>query len=280
MLLLISCKDSEVVVDYSQLNVSFVTTKMDVGENTKFLEIPIELKGVPNDMILEVNTELSTTDDTALTGVDFELLDKTLTFNNCGKMVARVRIIDNNVILNEPKCFNVNLKSITNGVKTVQSTIKIYIINDDAKSVDIIGNYTFKAEELINGARYSSAVGGVNIEKDAANPTKYYIRNLILENGKSIFPLTYADDLYFIEKTPGKYSMPSKQVIGDYGKGEGYFMKLNSAGYTLDEEIELKVIGNKLYFVGDGFAGATQDATKKIIPYYLYKRMILEKITN
>lgn len=280
VLLLISCKDSEAVLDYSQLDVSFVRTKMDVGEKSEILEIPILLSGVQNDVPLEVAVELSTTDDTALAGVDFELLDKTVTFDNCGKSVARIKIIDNNEFIDVAKCFTVNVKPTTSGVKANLSTTKVYIISDEMKKVDIVGSYTFSAEDFKSSTKYTSAVGGVKIERDATIPTKYYIRKLVLVNGTNVFPLTVATDLYFNENDKGLFFMPTRQDIGDYGKGNGFIMGMNSTGYTVDTPIELKQWGNKLYFVSDGFAGITLDAANKIIPYYLYKKLVLEKITN
>lgn len=278
VLLLISCKDSEDVLDYSQLDMSFIANRMDVGENTNILEIPVLLKGTRNDVPLEVSAELLSTDDTALAGTDFELIDKTITFNNCGKGYVRIKVINNAEVNDVAKCFTVTLTKLTNGVKTIQPSIKVYIINDDMKKIDITGDYTFTTQNFIDGTAFSSNAGAVQIVKDDIEPNKYYIKNLIIVNGTKVFPLNSIGDFYFVEKENGVYFMPTKQDIGDYGKGEGFIIGMNSSGYTVDTPIELKQWGNKIYFITEGFAGITVDANNKIIPYYLYKKLTLEKI--
>lgn len=278
VLSLISCKDSDAVLDYSQLDMGFVTNKIDVGENTNIIEIPVLLKGTQSDVPLEASAEISSTDDTALAGVDFELIDKTLTFNNCGKAYIHIKIIDNAEVSDIAKCFTITLNKLTNGLKSSQPSIKVYIINDDMKKIDITGNYTFTTQNFISGTAFSSNTGAVQIVKDDVDPNKYYIKNLIIVNGTNVFPLNSIGDFYFVEKANGVYSMPTRQDIGDYGKGEGFIIGMNSSGYTVDTPIELKQWGNKIYFITDGFAGITIDANNKIIPYYLYKKLTLEKI--
>ena len=69
LMFLFACSESE-QVEYSKLSVGFQKSKIDVGENTGILEIPVVLSGANMDMPLQISVQVSATDGDAVAGVD------------------------------------------------------------------------------------------------------------------------------------------------------------------------------------------------------------------
>lgn len=277
LLFLFSCSESE-QIDYTNLSVGFVRDKMDVGENSKILEIPVTLSGCNNGVQVQVVVDVTSVDKTAVSGTDFELLDKQIAFNTCGNAIIRVKIINNEEVSDVTKDFSLVLKVATPSVQTKMSTVEVSIINDDVKKLVLEGHYTLTAQNFVSDEKVTSSVGGVEIVKDVATPGHYLLKNMVFVNGANVFPMTSVGDLYFEVDNAGLISMPVKQDIGDYGKGEGFTIGLNSEGYTSDAPISIIVSGNKLIFNSPGIGGITVDDANKLILYYAFKNVVLDKI--
>lgn len=280
---LFACGESE-QVEYSKLSVDFQKSKMDVGENTGILEIPVVLSGCSVDMPLQVSVQVSATDGEAVAGVDYELIDSRLAFDVCGKTALKVKIIDNEEITDAVKTFTVSIKAENPEVNSGISSVKVYIISDDVEKVTMAGFYTLTAQDFIEDTQLSSVPGGVEIVQDLDDSNKYYLRNMVLVNGDKVLPLTMADDLYFMVDNSGAMSMPTQQKIGDYGAGEGFTIGLTSEGYTIADPIKIEKSGNRLLFKVDGFAGLFIDEnagpTDYPTIYYALKNIILEKVNH
>ena len=280
---LFACGESE-QVEYSKLSVDFQKSKMDVGENTGILEIPVVLSGCSVDMPLQVSVQVSATDGEAVAGVDYELIDSRLAFDVCGKTALKVKIIDNEEITDAVKTFTVSIKAENPEVNSGISSVKVYIISDDVEKVTMAGLYTLTAQDFIEDTQLSSVPGGVEIVQDLDDSNKYYLRNMVLVNGDKVLPLTMADDLYFTVDNSGAMSMPTQQKIGDYGAGEGFTIGLTSEGYTIADPIKIEKSGNRLLFKVDGFAGLFIDEnagpTDYPTIYYALKNIILEKVNH
>lgn len=279
LLLLWGCSQSD-EIDYSALNVDFVRNKVDVGENSGILEIPVALSGCKNDLPLTVSVQFTSTDHSAVAGVDYELMDKQLVFNTSGTSMIRVRMIDNKEITDIPKDFTVHLKVETAGVQTNLPDVQVYIISEDVEGFVLTGNYTLTAQEFANGTNLTTEIGGVKIVQDAVMPERYYMQNLILVNGDRVLPLTRKDELYFTMDERGDLWMPVEQNIGDYGKGEGFTATLASDAEISLNPIKIEISGNKLIFNAGGWGGITIDAADKLHVYYALKNIVLEKINN
>lgn len=275
VLFLFACNETE-PLDYSQLSVNFQKSKVDVGENTDVLEIPVVLSGYRDDQPLAVEVDITTTDGEAIAGTDYELIDRKLTFNSCGTSLLKVKIIDNEEITQQMKTFTINIKA-NNNVQSQQSAVKVYIISEDVQKFTLAGQYTFTAENFIDGTKYSSAAGGVQIVQDQVDENKYYLRTLNLINGAQILPLTMGDDLYFTVDANGNMTMPMQQKIGDYGKGEGFIMNLKDDGNANIDPLKIERSGQKLYFTNGSLVGLSVGENDATSIYYALKNLILEK---
>lgn len=280
LLFLFACSESE-QVEYSKLSVDFQKSKIDVGENTGILDIPVVLSGCNVNMPLKVLVAVSTTDGEAVAGVDYELIDTKLEFDICGKTMLRVKIIDNEEITDEVKTFKVSIKADSPEVNSTISSVKVYIISDDVKKVTMAGHYTLTALDFLSETPLSSEPGGVEVVQDPDNSNKYYLRNMVFVNGNNVLPLTLAGDLYFVVDGNGGMSMPSQQHIGDYGYGEGIILGLTSAGYFTIDPIKIEKSGERLLFAVDGLAGVYLGETEDDQAlYYALKNIVLEKVNN
>lgn len=283
LIFLFACSESE-QVEYSKLSVGFQKSKIDVGENTGILEIPVVLSGCNMDMPLQVSVQVSATNGDAVAGVDYELMDTRLAFEVCGQTTLKVKIIDNEEVTNDIKTFTISLKADNPEVKSEISSIKVYIISDDVEKVTMAGHYTLTAQDFVEGTKLSSTPGGVEIVQDLDDSNKYYMKNMVLVNGDKVLPLTMAGDLYFVVGNDGSMSMPTQQKIGDYGAGEGFTIGLTSEGYTTADPIKIEKSGNRLLFKVDGFAGLFIDEnagpTDYPTIYYALKNIILEKVNH
>ena len=279
LMFLFACSESE-QVEYSKLSVDFQKSKIDVGENTGILEIPVVLSGCRVDMPLQVSVQVSATDGEAVAGIDYELMDTRLSFDVCGKTTLKVKIIDNKEITDVVKTFTVNIKAENKDISSSIPSVKVYVISDDVEKVTMEGHYTLTAQDFQNDNQLSSASGGVEIVQDLDDSNKYYLRNMALVSGDKVLPLTMADDLYFIVDNNGNMSMPSQQKIGDYGSGEGIAIGLTSEGYTTIDPIKIEKSGNRLLFMGGGLAGIFVDEEDELTIYYALKNIILEKVTH
>lgn len=279
LLFLFACSESE-QVEYSRLSVGFQKSKVDVGENTGMLEIPVVLSGCNVDMPLQVSVQASTVDGEAKSGVDYELVDTKLTFNMCGTTTLRIKIIDNQEITNDVKTFTVSIKAENPEISSVISTVKVYILSEDVEKATITGHYTLMAQDFIKSTQLSSAPGGVEITQDPDDESRFYLRNMVLVNGNKVLPLTMGDDLYFTVDNSGNMSMPGLQKIGDYGKGEATAIALTAEGETTTDPIKIQVSGNRLLFIGGGLAGLHVDQDDNLTIHYALKSIILEKVNN
>lgn len=283
LMFLFACSESE-QVEYSKLSVGFQKSKIDVGENTGILEIPVVLSGCNMDMPLQVSVQVSATDGDAVAGVDYELMDTRLAFEVCGQTTLKVKIIDNEEVTNDIKTFTISLKADNPEVKSEISSIKVYIISDDVEKITMAGHYTLTAQDFVEGTKLSSTPGGVEIVQDLDDSNKYYMKNMVLVAGDNVLPLTLAGDLYFVVGNDGNMSMPTQQKIGDYGAGEGFTIGLTSEGYTTADPIKIEKSGNRLLFKVDGFAGLFIDEnagpTDYPTIYYALKNIILEKVNH
>lgn len=280
LLFLFACSESE-QVEYSKLSVDFQKSKIDVGENTGILDIPIVLSGCNVNMPLKVLVAVSATDGEAVAGVDYELIDTKLEFDICGKTMLRVKIIDNEEITDEVKTFTVSIKAESPEVNSTISSVKVYIISDDVKKVTMAGHYTLTALDFLSETPLSSEPGGVEVVQDPDNSNKYYLRNMVFVNGNNVLPLTLAGDLYFVVDGNGGMSMPSQQHIGDYGYGEGIILGLTSEGYFTIDPIKIEKSGERLLFAVGGLAGVYLGETEDDQAlYYALKNIVLEKVNN
>lgn len=280
LLFLFACSESE-QVEYSKLSVDFQKSKIDVGENTGILDIPVVLSGCNVNMPLKVLVAVSATDGEAVAGVDYELIDTKLEFDICGKTMLRVKIIDNEEITDEVKTFTVSIKAESPEVNSTISSVKVYIISDDVKKVTMAGHYTLTALDFLSETPLSSEPGGVEVVQDPDNSNKYYLRNMVFVNGNNVLPLTLAGDLYFVVDGNGGMSMPSQQRIGDYGYGEGIILGLTSEGYFTIDPIKIEKSGERLLFAVGGLAGVYLGETEdEQALYYALKNIVLEKVNN
>lgn len=280
LLFLFACSESE-QVEYSKLSVDFQKSKIDVGENTGILDIPVVLSGCNVNMPLKVLVAVSATDGEAVAGVDYELIDTKLEFDICGKTMLRVKIIDNEEITDEVKTFTVSIKAESPEVNSAISSVKVYIISDDVKKVTMAGHYTLTALDFLSETPLSSEPGGVEVVQDPDNSNKYYLRNMVFVNGNNVLPLTLAGDLYFVVDGNGGMSMPSQQHIGDYGYGEGIILGLTSEGYFTIDPIKIEKSGERLLFAVGGLAGVYLGETEDDQAlYYALKNIVLEKVNN
>lgn len=280
LLFLFACSESE-QVEYSKLSVDFQKSKIDVGENTGILDIPVVLSGCNVNMPLKVLVAVSATDGEAVAGVDYELIDTKLEFDICGKTMLRVKIIDNEEITDEVKTFTVSIKAESPEVNSTISSVKVYIISDDVKKVTMAGHYTLTALDFLSETPLSSEPGGVEVVQDPDNSNKYYLRNMVFVNGNNVLPLTLAGDLYFVVDGNGGMSMPSQQHIGDYGYGEGIILGLTSEGYFTIDPIKIEKSGERLLFAVGGLAGVYLGETEDDQAlYYALKNIVLEKVNN
>lgn len=280
LLFLFACSESE-QVEYSKLSVDFQKSKIDVGENTGILDIPVVLSGCNVNMPLKVLVAVSATDGEAVAGVDYELIDTKLEFDICGKTMLRVKIIDNEEITDEIKTFTVSIKADSPEVNSTISSVKVYIISDDVKKVTMAGHYTLTALDFLSETPLSSEPGGVEVVQDPDNSNKYYLRNMVFVNGNNVLPLTLASDLYFVVDGNGGMSMPSQQHIGDYGYGEGIILGLTSEGYFTIDPIKIEKSGERLLFAVGGLAGVYLGETEDDQAlYYALKNIVLEKVNN
>lgn len=280
LLFLFACSESE-QVEYSKLSVDFQKSKIDVGENTGILDIPVVLSGCNVNMPLKVLVAVSATDGEAVAGVDYELIDTKLEFDICGKTMLRVKIIDNEEITDEVKTFTVSIKAESPEVNSTISSVKVYIISDDVKKVTMAGHYTLTALDFLSETPLSSEPGGVEVVQDPDNSNKYYLRNMVFVNGNNVLPLTLAGDLYFVVDDNGGMSMPSQQHIGDYGYGEGIILGLTSEGYFTIDPIKIEKSGERLLFAVGGLAGVYLGETEdEQALYYALKNIVLEKVNN
>lgn len=280
LLFLFACSESE-QVEYSKLSVDFQKSKIDVGENTGILDIPVVLSGCNVNMPLKVLVAVSATDGEAVAGVDYELIDTKLEFDICGKTMLRVKIIDNEEITDEVKTFTVSIKAESPEVNSTISSVKVYIISDDVKKVTMAGHYTLTALDFLSETPLSSEPGGVEVVQDPDNSNKYYLRNMVFVNGNNVLPLTLASDLYFVVDGNGGMSMPSQQHIGDYGYGEGIILGLTSEGYFTIDPIKIEKSGERLLFAVGGLAGVYLGETEDDQAlYYALKNIVLEKVNN
>lgn len=280
LLFLFACSESE-QVEYSKLSVDFQKSKIDVGENTGILDIPVVLSGCNVNMPLKVLVAVSATDGEAVAGVDYELIDTKLEFDICGKTMLRVKIIDNEEITDEIKTFTVSIKAESPEVNSTISSVKVYIISDDVKKVTMAGHYTLTALDFLSETPLSSEPGGVEVVQDPDNSNKYYLRNMVFVNGNNVLPLTLASDLYFVVDGNGGMSMPSQQHIGDYGYGEGIILGLTSEGYFTIDPIKIEKSGERLLFAVGGLAGVYLGETEDDQAlYYALKNIVLEKVNN
>lgn len=280
LLFLFACSESE-QVEYSKLSVDFQKSKIDVGENTGILDIPVVLSGCNVNMPLKVLVAVSATDGEAVAGVDYELIDTKLEFDICGKTMLRVKIIDNEEITDEVKTFTVSIKADSPEVNSTISSVKVYIISDDVKKVTMVGHYTLTALDFLSDTPLSSEPGGVEVVQDPDNSNKYYLRNMAFVNGNNVLPLTLAGDLYFVVDGNGGMSMPSQQHIGDYGYGEGIILGLTSEGYFTIDPIKIEKSGERLLFAVGGLAGVYLGETEdEQALYYALKNIVLEKVNN
>lgn len=280
LLFLFACSESE-QVEYSKLSVDFQKSKIDVGENTGILDIPVVLSGCNVNMPLKVLVAVSATDGEAVAGVDYELIDTKLEFDICGKTMLRVKIIDNEEITDEIKTFTVSIKADSPEVNSTISSVKVYIISDDVKKVTMAGHYTLTALDFLSETPLSSEPGGVEVVQDPDNSNKYYLRNMVFVNGNNVLPLTLAGDLFFVVDGNGGMSMPSQQHIGDYGYGEGIILGLTSEGYFTIDPIKIEKSGERLLFAVGGLAGVYLGETEdEQALYYALKNIVLEKVNN
>ena len=282
LLFLFACSESE-QVEYSKLSVDFQKSKIDVGENTGILEIPVVLSGCRTDIPLQVTVHISATDGEAIEGIDYQLMDTKLAFNACGKSSLKVKIIDNENITKDVKTFTVSLKSENPEIASQISDIKVYIISDDFEYISpLVGKYTLTAQEFGGKEKYASAPGGVEVVQDLDNANKFYLRNMILVNGSNVLPLTMAGDLYFIVDGNGKMMMPMEQNIGDYeGLGNGITLGLKSDGYASTDPIKIELKDNRLIFQKEiGLIGVTLDGEEIIGFYYALGNIVLEKVNQ
>lgn len=276
---LFACSESE-QVEYSKLSVGFQKSKIDVGENTGILEIPVVLSGANMDMPLQVSVQVSATDGDAVAGVDYELIDTQLAFEVCGQTTLKVRIMDNEEITDVVKTFTVNLKAETPEVKSGISSIKVYIISDDVEKVTMGGHYTLTAQDFVEGTKLSSTPGGVEIVQDLDDSNKYYMRNMVLVNGDKVLPLTMGGDLYFTVDNSGNMAIPSQLKIGNYGDGEAFAVGLTTEGYFTEDPIKIEKKDNQLLIMGGGLAGIFIDDKDDLSIYYALKNIILEKVNH
>lgn len=280
LLFLFACSESE-QVEYSKLSVDFQKSKIDVGENTGILDIPVVLSGCNVNMPLKVLVTVSATDGEAVAGVDYELIDTKLEFDICGKTILKVKIIDNEEITDAVKTFTVSITAENPEVNSTISSVKVYIISDDVKKVTMAGHYTLTALDFLFDTPLSSEPGGVEVVQDPDNSNKYYLRNMVFVNGDNVLPLTLASDLYFVVDGNGNMSMPSQQNIGDYGYGEGIILGLTSVGYFTIDPIKIEKSGERLIFAVDGLAGVYLGETEDDMAlYYALKNIVLEKVNN
>lgn len=278
--LLASCSETE-QVDYSQLSVGFPKTKIDAGESSGILDIPVVLSGCKDKEPLSVKVTCKATAQTAVEGVDYELLTPTVSFSTCGTATIQIRLIDNDVITEEIKTFSLRLTVETPEVELRTPEAQIYLINDDAEKFVIAGHYTLTAENFVDGAKYTSAVGGVEVVQDAEFPERYYMRQMVLQNGENVLPLSKADDLYFTVDASGRMSMPIKQNIGNYGKGDGFTTAITPEGYTSNDPMSIQLsYGRLLVFGPNALGGIYVNSANQLTIYYALKNIVLEKVTE
>jgi hypothetical protein len=278
LLALWGCSSSE-QLDYSALSVDFVRNKIDVGENAEILEIPVVLSGWRNDEQLEVTLQATTKDNSAVAGVDYELIDKEVTFNTCGRAYIKVKLIDNDEITDASKDFEVQLQVVTPQVKTSISTVKVFILSDDVKQEDLYsGNYTLSVQDFSDDTRYGSETGAVKISKDPDNAGHYLIHNLLLSSGNNVMSLTDKVDLYFTVDSNGNLSLPIPQNIG-YDKGKGILQGLTDKGAASSEAIPIIYSTGKLQLKTPGIVGVLyNDRGEAENIYYAFKNIVLEKV--
>ena len=242
LMFLFACSESE-QVEYSKLSVGFQKSKVDVGENTGILEIPVVLSGCNMDMPLQVSVQVSATDGDAVAGVDYELIDTRLAFEVCGQAMLN-------------------------------------IISDDVEKVTMAGHYTLTAQDFVEGTKLSSTPDGVEIVQDLDDSNKYYMRNMVLVNGDKVLPLTMGGDLYFTVDNSGNMAIPSQLKIGNYGDGEAFAVGLTTDGYFTEDPIKIEKKDNRLLIMGGGLAGIFIDDKDDLSIYYALKNIILEKVNH
>lgn len=266
------------------LTVGFIKNKVDVGENTKLLSIPIQLKGRRAGSPVEVVVTMKSEGGTAKEGIDYRLLSSRVQFSNVGEATVDIEIVDNDEIISEIKTFRVYIESVI-GAEKVMGEVDVFIVNDDTESeagVNLEGSYTYKARSFYdNTILFSSKPGAVLIERDKTDPTKYYIRNFFLESPDGVLPMTMKNDLYFNVRENGIF-MSAMQRIGDFGYGECAFIGITRDGLPVIDELELLLedrgnLAFKIYGIG-GFVLEDDQITD--FPMYLLEQAILEKVSN
>lgn len=278
MSMLFACSGSD-QLNYESLNVGFTKDKIDVGENSELLEIPLILSGCRNDEPLSVSVQATTVDNTAKSGIDYELVDKDLKFSTCGTALLKVRIIDNDEISDDVKDFSVKINVQTASVKSTISTVKVFILSDDVKEEDVYsGNYTLSVLDFSDDTEYTSETGAVSISKDSNNKNRYLIHHLLLSNGNQVMSLTDKVDLYFTVDENGFISMPIPQNIG-YDDGKATLLGLTESGAASSDAISISFKDNKLTFNVPGIAGVLlKDNGELENLYYAFKNIVLEKV--
>lgn len=283
LLFLLACSESE-QVDYSQLSVDFQKSKIDVGENSGILEIPVVLSGYRTDIPLQVVVQVSAADGEAVAGVDYELIDTKLAFNACGKSFLKIKIIDNKEITKDMKTFTVSMKAENQAVASGIADIKVYIISDDVANLSpYIGNYTLTAQEYGGTEKFTSALGGVEIVQDPDDANKYYLRNMVLVNGDNVLPLTMGVDLYILIDASGKITMPLQQNIGIYDKefGSGFVIGMTSDGDVSTTPLKIEWKDKSLIFQkGIGLIGVSTEGEEISAIYYALENIVLAKVNK
>lgn len=279
LLFLLGCEKA-VNVDYSSLHVDFLRSSVDVGENTSLLELPVMLTGIRDDLPLQVTVTIEAIDGTAVMGTDYELLDKTLTFERCGQSLLRVKMLDNKDLSQEGKEFSLRLKVETPQVQSEVSTVQVNILSDDMPPFEFEGRYTLTAHDYKTGEAMTTEPGSVQIIQDPQHQNRYLLRDIILTKGDKVFPLSWADtDLYIEQTEQGILQMPVRQDIGDHGNGDAFTITITPDGYAEETPIRIRVSsGKRLVFVRDALGGVSMNAAGKPVFHYVLKDIVLEKV--
>lgn len=271
-------KSNESVTD---LSIGFMKSKVDVGENSGILDIPIMLSGARKDMALDVDVTIKTKNGTAIEGVDYKLKSDKLKMNRVGEYLVTIEILDNEVLDKVDRTFSVEITSVTSKHEFIKkiAELTVYIVNDDVPQFDYTGSYTMTAISAFDPkVSFTSAAGGVSIVKDATDPMKYHFENLAFVDGNKVFPLTRSTKarLYFTV-TNGIASMPMEQNIGNYGIGDGVILSLNETMNVSTAPVVIKEVGGKLTLNVYAIAGIYTDKDGKMSAYYAYRNVILVK---
>ncbi len=226
----VSCDDNEDVLP-TDLTVGFLKSRLDVGENSGLLEIPLVVKGARADVALDLVANFTAKDGSAVSSVDYELVSKSLTLTSAGSYVVQVKIMDNNEVPpkgGDYKNFTISLASVVGNAKTKISEIEISIVENDLNK-----KYTLKAYDLDEKADVASVVGSISIEEDGSG-YRIVNGNYLDKTGYQMF-LSSIGDILIEADANGNLFIPTGQNLGsfgmeEFGYGEAMIITLDAEG--------------------------------------------------